>query len=502
MAVRLDHPVLAVLRDRLARGDRADGWRVGLAIQGGGMRGVLSGAMLTALEDLGFGAVFDGVYGASSGALNGAYFLSGGSWRNLAAYYDDLTRPEFLSPWRLRSGAMDLDWALDEVLYRSKPLDFAAVLGSDTPLHVAVTRLDPPGTELRHGFADDRELVGALRASAWLPVVSRGTADCGGRAVDGAMLTVHPYRLAVRDGCTHVLSLSTRRPGPVTGPYAPAELAVTAVLRLLGPGLVGPRRRAVREYGGDVAMLAEQAGRPTGPPYLLDVAPPVGVPPFERSSARLIVAARHSYEAAFRLLSGRTGDGFVTVPRFTPVDRPIAYSRRTVPAADPPYDDGRPAIPCATGTSAANGPPATSARNAGSASNKTPGSGAASRSVGRPGSNGAPGIGAGSASTNTPESGAAPGNGSGPASSGGPEGGGPGSGGTTGSGAGPGSSGEPQGDGGRGSGAATGFGGPGRVATPGNGGPGSGTGTVGRRGAGDGAETGEGQPDGAAVEAS
>lgn len=344
MAVRLDHPVLRVLRDRRARGDRADGYKVGLAIQGGGMRGVLSGAMLTALEDLGFGGAFDGVYGASSGALNGAYFLAGDAWRNLAAYYDDLTSPAFLSPWRLRSGAMDLDWALGEVLVRRKPLDFAAVLGSSTPLHVAITRLDPPGTEVRRGFADAADLVGALRASAWLPVVSRGTADCGGPALDGAMLTIHPYRLATRDGCTHVLSLSTRRPGPSTGPYAPAELLMTAALERLAPGLAGPRRRAVREYRRDREMLVAQAARPTGPPFLLDVAPPVGVTAFERSPAKLIVAARHAYERAYRVLHGHAGVGFATVPRFFPVGEQAAGRR---PATEGRYrsaeiDEGRP----------------------------------------------------------------------------------------------------------------------------------------------------------------
>jgi predicted acylesterase/phospholipase RssA len=310
-----------VLRERRARGDRADGYKVGLAVQGGGMRGVLSGAMLTALEDLGFGDVFDGVYGASSGALNAAYFLAGRSWRNLAAYYDDLVSPAFLSVRRWRTGMMDLDYALGEVLCRRKPLDFAAVLGSATPLHVAITRLDPHGTELRSGFGDAAELVAALRASAWLPVVSRGVADCAGPAIDGAMLTIHPYRLAVGDGCTHVLSLSSRRPGPVPGPYAPVELAVTAALATLDRRLVGPRCRAVRQYQQDRALLATASGVAAG---VLDVLPPRGVASFERSAGALLVAARQAYEEAYRVLSGHRGEGFATVPRFVPVGEEAA----------------------------------------------------------------------------------------------------------------------------------------------------------------------------------
>jgi predicted acylesterase/phospholipase RssA len=279
--------------------------------------------MLTALEDLGFGDVFDGVYGASSGALNAAYFLAGRSWRNLAAYYDDLVSPAFLSVRRWRTGMMDLDFALGEVLCRRKPLDFAAVLGSATPLHVAITRLDPPGTELRGGFGDAAELVAALRASAWLPVVSRGVADCAGPAIDGAMLTIHPYRLALGDGCTHVLSLSSRRPGPVPGPYAPVELAVTAALATLDRRLVGPRCRAVRQYQQDRALLAA-TDPPDRLPAVLDVLPPRGVASFERSAGALLVAARQAYEEAYRVLSGYRGAGFATVPRFVPVGEEVA----------------------------------------------------------------------------------------------------------------------------------------------------------------------------------
>jgi predicted patatin/cPLA2 family phospholipase len=309
------HPVLTVLRARQARGDRRDGCRVGLAVQGGGMRGVVSGAMLTALEDLGLAGTFDAVYGASSGAINAAYFLGGGAWRNLSAYYDELVRPEFVS---LRRG-MNLDFAM-EVMAARKPLDFDRVLAADTELHVAVTRLDPMGTEVLHEFADAAALTEALRASAWLPVAVRGAARLAGRqAVDGAILTIHPYRLAVADGCTHVLSLSTKRPGRPAGPYSPTELVLGAVLERLRPGLAAWRRSAVRDYRRDRPLLRLRTLHPAGPPYLLDVAPPTDVPTFERDAGRLIVAARHAYEAVYRVLCGANGGGFLTVPRFTPV---------------------------------------------------------------------------------------------------------------------------------------------------------------------------------------
>ncbi len=323
------HPVLAVLRARRAAGHRRDGHKLGLAVQGGGMRGVLSGAMLTALEDLGYATSFDAVYAASSGALNAAYFLAGGSWRQLAAYYDDLVEPAFIDLRRGFTGRlMDLDFAIEEILDRRKPLDVDRILTSGTRLHVAVAMLDTMRTETFSEFADGTQLKAALRASSWLPVAVRGVADLAGRpALDGAMLTVHPYRLAVDDGCSHVLSLSSRRSGPVGGPYSTTELVLAGWLERLRPGLGRLRRDAVRDYVADRALLRARTLRPGRPPHLLDVAPLRWMPtvrPFERDPGRLIVAARHCYELLYRAmrgepLAGPGGSGQRVVPRFMPV---------------------------------------------------------------------------------------------------------------------------------------------------------------------------------------
>lgn len=62
----VNHPVLALLRQRRKvrsiPGKRSDEAKVGLAVEGGGMRGVVSARILTTLDDLGFAEAIDAAY--------------------------------------------------------------------------------------------------------------------------------------------------------------------------------------------------------------------------------------------------------------------------------------------------------------------------------------------------------------------------------------------------------------------------------------------------------
>jgi hypothetical protein len=92
---RPDHPVLEILRQRRQSGSRPGGRtpddtaKVGLAVEGGGMRGVVSAAMLQVIEESGLHLAFDAVYGCSSGAINAAYYLAGDTWYPVSIYFHD-----------------------------------------------------------------------------------------------------------------------------------------------------------------------------------------------------------------------------------------------------------------------------------------------------------------------------------------------------------------------------------------------------------------------------
>lgn len=61
--------LLSRLQDGSAPGSRSDGFKLGLVVEGGGMRGIVTGAMLMGLQDMGLVNVFDSVYGEFKLAL-------------------------------------------------------------------------------------------------------------------------------------------------------------------------------------------------------------------------------------------------------------------------------------------------------------------------------------------------------------------------------------------------------------------------------------------------
>ncbi|WP_231873264.1 MULTISPECIES: patatin-like phospholipase family protein [Kitasatospora] len=333
-----DHPVLDVLRSRRDSGSlpgaRTDGARVALAVEGGGMRGVVSAAMLCQLEDHGFKDAFDVVYGCSAGGINGAYFLAGNTWYSLSIYYDDLTTRRFVDFSRAlrQKPILNLDYSFDYVMERVKPLDYAAVISAATRLAVPITDVDGLRTVVLRDFASKAELKAALRASAWLPIAVPGTARTpqGGRAVDGGVLTALPFRLALDDGCTHVLSLSTRPMRERAGGSTSLMHRYTYLyLERLRPGLGRGYLAAIRQKYRDQEWLRAQR-HPSGGagPYVLDLAPLPWMPELKRHEMDrhvLLEHARTAYETAFCALEDRPvsllAQGRIhAIPRLTVVE--------------------------------------------------------------------------------------------------------------------------------------------------------------------------------------
>jgi predicted patatin/cPLA2 family phospholipase len=215
---------------RRRNGEPQDPCKLGLVVEGGGMRGVYSGGALVALEQLGFGSVFDAVYAESAGAINASYFLAGQTQLGIRIYTEDLQTPRFLNPFRFKA-VLDLDYVAGVVLTERKPLDVNAVLASGPDFFIALTNGLDGTTRLVDVKREKIPLLKLLKATAAIvPLYNRAVLLDGIPYVDGGISNPIPIQSALDAGCTHILVLLTRPPGFDLRPFSPTERVLLSVM--------------------------------------------------------------------------------------------------------------------------------------------------------------------------------------------------------------------------------------------------------------------------------
>lgn len=298
------HPVLDVIRNRVrsgsAPGTRNDGAKVALLIEGGGMRGVVTAAMGTALEHYRAWDAFDAVYGVSAGAITGAFFVARQTSMGTSIFYDTLTDDRFFSKSRFvsrRGSAMSLEYLIFDVLENQRPLNYDEVVNSACELHVfgaSTTR----GAMIDLGRGTNKaELQKRLLAAARIPLVAGPPVEVGGDTYyDAGLFDSVPHRAALRDGHTHLLVLLSR---PSDSPRAPMGALSRALMRRHFSGMPPTLFEAVSSradrYNEDISDFQRIRDQTDGPgPFLITVSPSPGTPvvrQFEQDRAKLVAGA-------------------------------------------------------------------------------------------------------------------------------------------------------------------------------------------------------------------
>jgi len=293
-------------------GRRDDAYRVGLAVEGGGMRGVVSGAMLTALRDMGYADAFDAVYAFSAGAINSAYFVAGGGWEALSVYYDNLVGTEFIDPWRAVRGlpVISMDFVIDEVLETLNPLDYDAALSAHQELHVVVSSVNTLRPRTVATFTGKEHLRTILRATCCLPVVGGPLVPYDDDLLlDGGVLRAHPMTTAIDDGCTHVVVIGGQPGRPPRPRPSAVERFVAFRLEHARAGLGGAFLATMAERADVDRLIDRAAAAPdNGPPFLLGISCDPGaheVGRFTRDRGKLLQGLRAGYSAAVRTFEER-----------------------------------------------------------------------------------------------------------------------------------------------------------------------------------------------------
>ena len=208
--------VLSLLQTRKKQGYQRekhdDGNHLALVIEGGGMRGVAAGGMVTGLEEMGLNNCFDTIHGSSSGAATAAYFLCGQADIGTSIFYEDLCDERFLSFKRLYQGKpiMDTGYLVDHVMDRIKKIDFEQLKKKKDVLHILTTDIDKGEPVTWSVFRQYDEYRQALKASMTLPFIAGGPIELRGhRLMDGGLLQHIALSSAFNVGATHVLVLQT-----------------------------------------------------------------------------------------------------------------------------------------------------------------------------------------------------------------------------------------------------------------------------------------------------
>jgi predicted patatin/cPLA2 family phospholipase len=297
------HPVVDVLRERARDGSepgrRQDPHRVGLVLEGGGMRGVVSAGMTSALERLGLTHCFDLVVGASAGAINGAALIAGVARAGAAAYHGPLASRSFVNPARALRGrpVIDVSYVLD---YASAELDggrHQRVLTSPIALHCVAVDVETAETVTFSGMRSKHELYQVVLASSRMPWAGGPPIEIEGRRyVDGGLGAAIPVAEALAAGATHVLVLQTRPHGvPRRSASRLGDVFIVRHLRRLNPALATLYRGRVAQYERLVEDIARRSLDGDGPPHVLGLRPPLGTPvvgQLERRSEILAAAAQ------------------------------------------------------------------------------------------------------------------------------------------------------------------------------------------------------------------
>lgn len=312
----MSHAVVEALKGRAKEhsqpGKRKDRYKIGLVIEGGGMRGVVGGGMVTALEHLGLRNSFDVVYGGSAGSITGAYFLAEQAAYGTTIYYQNINNHKFIYTWPnpilrmlCNKQIMYMKYLMYTVMTKEKYLNWQRVIKSDIPLKVAMSSIEDGKLIMADSFSSRDELFEALRAGATIPLAGGKPVSIGGKMfMDASVYAAIPVYEAIKDGCTHILVLRTRPRGVLRNVPQIMQRFIYMKMKSLGERFAQAYVASQAEYNHSIKFMDSAENIQTSAPFICSAVLPRGMTPVSQLETRapvLIDAARQGVLACLGL---------------------------------------------------------------------------------------------------------------------------------------------------------------------------------------------------------
>ena len=187
--------------------------KIGLVLEGGGMRGLFSAGVLDALLELKEFSV-NGIVGVSSGALFGVNYVSKQKERAVRynKKYADDKRYMGLHSWITTGNAVNKDFAFYELPYKLDVFDNETFKKAKTDFYVVMTNVESGKAEyvlIKDAFAQ----MEYLRATSALPFASKIIEINGKKYLDGGISDSIPIDFCESLGYDKIIAVLTRPEG-------------------------------------------------------------------------------------------------------------------------------------------------------------------------------------------------------------------------------------------------------------------------------------------------
>jgi len=278
-----------------ARGGRRTGaGRLGLVLEGGGMRIAYSAGVLDAFMDHGVDIRY--VIGVSAGANAGSDYVSGQRERNHKVVVEMAADPRYAGPGNLlrERSWFGMRFLFETLPDRLAPFDYEAFRRSPRLLIVGVTDAETGApVYFRHSGHDPRWFArNVLRASSSLPVLSPPVLIHGRRYFDGGVSDSIPLARSMAEGNRFNVVVLTRNAG-----FRKDAQRLGPIPRLLlsrYPEIVRALRERHTRYNASLELV--EARERAGEAFVFRPIRPLTVHRLERDVGKLEALYRQGYD--------------------------------------------------------------------------------------------------------------------------------------------------------------------------------------------------------------
>ncbi|WP_423798835.1 patatin-like phospholipase family protein [Neobacillus sp. SAB-20_R2A] len=268
--------------------------RVGLVLEGGGMRGVYTAGVLEYfLEQEMF---FPYVIGVSAGACNAASYLSKQKGRNKTVTIEYASDPRYIS-WKnyfKNRQIFGMDFIFDEIPNKHIPYDFDRFYQNPSEFVIGTTDC-MTGEPVYYSKKDyGKDLLTVLRASSSLPFIAPEIRFKEKILLDGGISDPIPIKKAKQDGYEKNIVILTRNVGYQKKPSKFHFLADRRYPEY--SGLLTALRNRYQQYNDTLNYLYEE--EKNGSSFVIRPTVPLQVGRIERNPRKLEILYNQGYEDA------------------------------------------------------------------------------------------------------------------------------------------------------------------------------------------------------------